>query len=192
MRRHTNGGWEASWTDPATGKRRTETFRDSRRAAEVEAERRAGRLPFEPVERILVGELWDRCWRRRRCLAPSYRAEAERIWCRRIDPSLGHLKLWLLRPADIEAWLRDLALRGNDRTGRTWISSRAMGVPEDRRVGLAEKTGRNYLYVLSLALRWAVEEGLAEHNPAADLDVPAIWANPYGSNGARRNPRGRR
>lgn len=112
-KRHGRGKrWRVRWTDPETGKPRTELFERradaERHDANVHADISRGQYVDPQAGRITVAE-FAQIWRRNQLHRSSTPERTERVIRRHIVPILGALPLARVRNSHIKGWVKDRA-----------------------------------------------------------------------------------
>jgi integrase len=162
--------WTAFYDSPAAGKRnqRSKNF-DTREEAEIfliqrELERRSGSGLVDGVnpQGMTVAE-YMRFWLdSRKQLAVTTREGYVRNIERHIIPVLGHIRMELLSPLDIQMFLTKKMKNGR---------------LDGRRGGLSGKTVRQLYMILHGALDRAVKWKMIEENPADGIDLGDFGTN---------------
>ena len=154
-KRHTKAGdvYRLRWR--VREGQRMETFKRlvdaQNRRKQIEGEELRG-VRLDPQRaRITLGQWWAEWWPSTVHLRESTRARDEAYWRRRIEPTLGHVRL--------------------DRIDRSMLRGWVSGL---RAAGLAPATVHKAAQILSKLLRAAVDDGRLATNPAARLEPPRV------------------
>lgn len=176
------------WTDPATGKRRSEEFDNQEDAIDFKAALRLARRHDTLAEfdrgRITVAEFVEHEWWPKyaaknlaRNTLPSYASQ----WNLHLLPHVGHLELRRLTPPVAQKLREDLeeapcvtcsgtgALSGQHRGDllRDCYACRGRGI-------LGAATVRKSLAILQSICRYAVARGELQHNVVKDIEKPVV------------------
>lgn len=170
------------WTDPATGRRRSETFDDQQEALDFKAALRLagrhGKLAEFDRGRATLAEFVETEWWQKhaarnlaRNTLPSYAS----VWNLHLLPHVGQLELRHLTPPAVQQLREDLedapcaTCRGAGKVaaGRECWACRGRGT-------LGTATVRKALAVLQAVCRYAVARGELQHNPVKDIEKPVV------------------
>lgn len=163
IRQRRPGSWELrvhAGRDETTGRSRyvSRTVHGAQSDAERELALLAGQVKDSATSPTFgtVGELCDKWWRyTSRNLSPAVAVEYRRLLDKRIIPTIGSLKLDMLRTRDLDAWYSDLLAHGG-------VNGQGLSVNSVRRVHS----------VIHRALGQGIAWGWIANNPATRASPP--------------------